>query len=202
LVTCAKRHLRRKKKSFLAKSRKNALSKFPKITSRTKKSGEAIGKYCNFRFREKRANESASNRSPTLRNLRRTKMIKNAAKIFLMLALALFGGLTSVLAQMDSDTTLDANIPFQFVVGKTTFPAGKYTIKPVDDSDDTANVIEISSADECELFSTPKMRVSITRRKNPKSFSTKSATTIFSRRSLSKAKTTEFRLKNQKWKRS
>ncbi|HEX8289084.1 MAG TPA: hypothetical protein VF556_13865 [Pyrinomonadaceae bacterium] len=74
-------------------------------------------------------------------------MIKNATKIFLTLALALFGGLTTAQAQMDSDTILDVNIPFQFVVANTTFPAGKYTIRPIDDSEDTPNVIEISSAD-------------------------------------------------------
>ena len=74
-------------------------------------------------------------------------MNKNATKFFLTLALVLFGGLTAAQAQMDSDTILDANIPFQFVVGRATFPAGKYTIKQMDDSEDTPNVIEISSAD-------------------------------------------------------
>jgi hypothetical protein len=74
-------------------------------------------------------------------------MIKNSTKIILTLALVLGGGLIAARAQMDSDTIIDANIPFQFVVGKATLPAGKYTIKQMDDSEDTPNVIEISSAD-------------------------------------------------------
>jgi len=73
-------------------------------------------------------------------------MIKYATQFFLTLALLLVGGLTAAQAQMDSDTTIDANIPFQFVVGTTTLPAGKYVIRQVDDSEDMPNVLEIRSA--------------------------------------------------------
>src|SRR5258708_40210762 len=40
---------------------------------------------------------------------------------------------------------LEANIPFQFHAGNTNLPAGKYTIRMLDDSDLT--VMEITSAD-------------------------------------------------------
>jgi len=73
-------------------------------------------------------------------------MIKYATQLFLTLALLVVGGLTAAQAQMDSDTTIDANIPFQFVVGTTTLPAGKYVIRQLDDSGNTPNVLEIRSA--------------------------------------------------------
>lgn len=73
-------------------------------------------------------------------------MIKYATQCFSTLALLLVGGLTAAQAQMDSNTILDANIPFQFVVGRTTLPAGKYVIRPIDESEDTPNVLEIRSA--------------------------------------------------------
>ncbi|HEX8265619.1 MAG TPA: hypothetical protein VF596_09455 [Pyrinomonadaceae bacterium] len=73
-------------------------------------------------------------------------MIKHATKIFLTLSILMVVGLTAAQAQIDSDTIIDTNIPFQFVVGNTTFPAGKYVIKPMDDSDDMPSVIEIQSA--------------------------------------------------------
>jgi len=40
---------------------------------------------------------------------------------------------------------LEANVPFEFHVGNSTLPAGKYVIQPLDDSDLT--VLEIRSAD-------------------------------------------------------
>src|ERR1043165_4092785 len=78
---------------------------------------------------------------------RRTIMIKYLTKFILIFSFLLIGGLTAAQAQMDSNTIIDANIPFQFVVGNTTFPAGKYVIRPIDDSEDTPNLIEIRSAD-------------------------------------------------------
>lgn len=73
-------------------------------------------------------------------------MIKYTTQFFLTLALLLIGGLTAAQAQMDSDTIIDANIPFQFVVGRTTLPAGKYVIRQIDDAETSSNVLEIRSA--------------------------------------------------------
>src|ERR1700741_4526799 len=73
-------------------------------------------------------------------------MIKYANKIFLILSLLIIGGVTAQ-AQLESDTMIDANIPFQFVVGNKTLPAGKYVIRPVDDSESATNAILIRSAD-------------------------------------------------------
>lgn len=48
-------------------------------------------------------------------------------------------------AQAQIMDRLEVNVPFEFHVGNSTLPAGKYTIQPVDDSDLT--VLEIRSAD-------------------------------------------------------
>ncbi len=61
--------------------------------------------------------------------------------IALIFALAIYPGKAH--AQIIGD--LEVNIPFQFHVGNTKLPAGKYVIRMLDDSDLT--VMEISSAD-------------------------------------------------------
>jgi hypothetical protein len=48
-------------------------------------------------------------------------------------------------AQIESDVTVNADIPYAFTVMDRTLPAGKYTIKVLDS--DEPNVLEISSAD-------------------------------------------------------
>lgn len=73
-------------------------------------------------------------------------MIKYANKIFLVLSLLIIGGVTAQ-AQIEPDTTIDANIPFQFVAGNKTLPAGKYVIRQVDDTENSPNSILIRSAD-------------------------------------------------------
>lgn len=46
-----------------------------------------------------------------------------------------FGLATSVSAQIPSHVTLQANVPFTFMVGNTGLPAGKYTVKVAHDND-------------------------------------------------------------------
>ena len=53
------------------------------------------------------------------------------------------GGLTAN-AQIYTDTTVEADIPFAFIVGTTTLPAGKYTIRTLDDT--SLNLLEIRSS--------------------------------------------------------
>jgi hypothetical protein len=67
-------------------------------------------------------------------------------KLFLALCLSLCLGAVAANAQIASDATVVANIPYVFVVGKTMLPAGKYTIKAADEYDDL-NLMVISSAD-------------------------------------------------------
>jgi hypothetical protein len=59
-------------------------------------------------------------------------MIRNLSKLFLTLCLLTVGGGIVANAQIDSDSIIEANVPFSFVVGKTTLPAGKYEIKGID----------------------------------------------------------------------
>ena len=68
--------------------------------------------------------------------------MRNLGKLFLALCLLTVGG--GIVANAQVDTQIVANVPFAFVVGDTTLPAGGYQIKTVDDAD--GNVLEIRSA--------------------------------------------------------
>lgn len=69
-----------------------------------------------------------------------------------------FGTAMAASAQIDSDATIEANIPYAFVVKDTQLPAGKYTIRVADQTD--PNVMEIRSADRhtAVFFETENMQ--------------------------------------------
>lgn len=71
--------------------------------------------------------------------------MRYVSKLFLSLCLTLVFGAVAANAQVESDVTIEANIPHAFVVEKTTLPAGKYTIKVADPNGDLS-VMEIRSA--------------------------------------------------------
>lgn len=71
-------------------------------------------------------------------------MIRHFSKMFLMLCLLVGIGASAAWAQTDNDTTVEANIPYTFVVGSTTLPAGKYIVRMPDSSE--PNVLEIRAA--------------------------------------------------------
>ena len=71
--------------------------------------------------------------------------MKYVSKLFLALCLSLGLGAVAANAQVESDVTIEANIPHSFVVEKTTLPAGKYMIKAADEFGDPS-VMEIRSA--------------------------------------------------------
>jgi hypothetical protein len=70
-------------------------------------------------------------------------MSRKLGKLFLALCLLTVGGGIVANAQIDSGVTIQANVPFAFVVGNTTLPAGKYDIKVLDG--ESANVLELRS---------------------------------------------------------
>ena len=72
--------------------------------------------------------------------------MRNASKLFLAFCLTLVFGAVAANAQVESDVTIEANIPHPFVVEKTTLPAGKYTIRLADPYNDL-NTMEIRGAD-------------------------------------------------------
>src|SRR6185436_322654 len=72
-------------------------------------------------------------------------MIRNLGKLVLALCLLTVGGGIVANAQIDSDSRIEGNVPFTFVVGHTTLPAGKYEIRGLDD--DTEGVLELRSVD-------------------------------------------------------
>ena len=71
--------------------------------------------------------------------------MRHVSKLFLALCLALGLGAVAASAQIESDMTVEGNIPHAFVVRDTTLPAGKYTIKVADDTE--PSLLEIRSAD-------------------------------------------------------
>src|ERR1700752_241450 len=71
-------------------------------------------------------------------------MTKNLGKLFLALCLLTVGGGVVANAQVDTVPQIEVNVPFAFVVGDTTLPAGKYEIRTIDDTAD--DVLEIRGA--------------------------------------------------------
>jgi uncharacterized DUF497 family protein len=61
------------------------------------------------------------------------------------LCLSLCFGAVAANAQIDTEVTVEANIPHPFVVEKTTLPAGRYMIKLADTHDNDLNTMEIRS---------------------------------------------------------
>jgi hypothetical protein len=70
--------------------------------------------------------------------------MKYISKLFLSLCLMMGLGAVAAHAQIETDATVEANIPQAFIVKDTTLPAGKYTIKVLDETD--PSVLEIRSA--------------------------------------------------------
>ena len=67
-----------------------------------------------------------------------------ARRLLIVCLLASVGAVTTK-AQIDSDMSVEADIPYAFVVRDTTLPAGKYIVKVLDDT--SLNLLEIRSAD-------------------------------------------------------
>lgn len=68
-------------------------------------------------------------------------MIRNVGKLLMLVCLLTVGGVVVANAQVDTVPQIEANVPFDFVVGDTKLPAGKYQIKTI--SDFASNVLEI-----------------------------------------------------------
>jgi hypothetical protein len=72
-------------------------------------------------------------------------MKKYLVSMLAILCLFVGIGVATASAQIDSDETIEANIPYAFVIGDRTLPAGKYTIKVSDDMN--LNLLVVRSAD-------------------------------------------------------
>jgi hypothetical protein len=71
--------------------------------------------------------------------------MRNLGKLFLALCLVTVVGGAVANAQVVSVPQVEANVPFDFVVGDTKLPAGKYQIAALDGTEN--RVLEIRSAD-------------------------------------------------------
>ena len=73
-------------------------------------------------------------------------MIRNSVKMLLTLCILTVGGGVVANAQIDADTHVQADVPFAFVVGNSTLPAGAYEIRRLDDVN--PKVLEIRNMNE------------------------------------------------------
>jgi hypothetical protein len=71
-----------------------------------------------------------------------------------ILCLLATSGVVTTRAQIDSGETIEAAIPFAFVVGNHTLPAGDYTIKVSDDTDLNLLVVRSTEGRTAAFFQT------------------------------------------------
>jgi hypothetical protein len=74
-------------------------------------------------------------------------------------------GVAITSAQIDSDVTIDADIPYAFVVGDKTLPAGKYTIRVSDDTNLNLMVVRSTDGRAAAFFQTQDTQADQARRR-------------------------------------
>jgi hypothetical protein len=70
-------------------------------------------------------------------------MTRNVGKLLMALCVLVVGGGVVANAQINSGRAITTNIPFDFMVGDTTLPAGKYELSRLDD--DIKSVLQLRS---------------------------------------------------------
>jgi hypothetical protein len=85
-------------------------------------------------------------------------MFNNLGKLFLTLCLLTVAGGVVANAHVDSDSRIQANIPFVFTVGDTTLPAGKYEIRTLDDASSDVLILRSADGDTSVIFVTENTR--------------------------------------------
>jgi hypothetical protein len=90
-------------------------------------------------------------------------MTKQALKNFTMLSLVLM--LTSVSVAAQSERSRITNIPFSFIVGGKTLPAGEYTVGPNRRDYDKVWLVQSRDGHASALFATMSVRASETQEK-------------------------------------
>lgn len=81
-----------------------------------------------------------------------------------ILCLLAGSGVVTTSAQIDGDNTIEAAIPYAFVVGNQTLPAGKYTIKVADDNNLNLFVVRSTDGRTAEFFQTHDVQANQTPR--------------------------------------
>ena len=90
-------------------------------------------------------------------------MKKQALKNFTMFSLLLI--LTAVSVAAQSERSKITNIPFSFIVGEKTFPAGDYTVEPNRRDYDKVWLVQSRDGHASVLFATMPVRASETQEK-------------------------------------
>jgi len=80
--------------------------------------------------------------------------MRNLGKLFLALCLATVVGGVVANAQVSSVPQIEANVPFDFVVGDTRLPAGKYQITAVDENSNKVLEIRSTNSRTAVMFDT------------------------------------------------
>ena len=91
-------------------------------------------------------------------------MTRNAGKFLLIVSLLVAGGQGIASAQI-GDTTIEANITHDFIVGTTTLPAGKYEIKSLYETDPNSFEIRSANGHAVAVFETHSAQANRTPRK-------------------------------------
>jgi hypothetical protein len=81
-----------------------------------------------------------------------------------ILCLLAGSGVVTTNAQIDGDNTIEADIPYAFVVGDKTLPAGKYTIKLADDTNLNLFVVRSTDGRTAAFFPTQDVQANQTPR--------------------------------------
>ena len=83
-------------------------------------------------------------------------MFNNTIKILFMLSFLLVGGFIVANAQIENGETLRVDVSHPFVVRNKTFPAGKYTITPIEEADGSNHLLKLQAQNgkESAVFDT------------------------------------------------
>jgi hypothetical protein len=84
----------------------------------------------------------------------RDSMKKYLVSGLAILCLLAGSGVVTTSAQIDSDRTIEATIPYAFVVGNDTLPAGQYTIRLSDDTNLNLFVVRSTNGRTAAFFQT------------------------------------------------
>jgi hypothetical protein len=86
----------------------------------------------------------------------KTQMIKGFAMLTLILTMAVA---TAVVSNAQSSVRVKANVPFEFIVGDQTLPAGSYSVSPAVNSGDALKIQNNNEAITTLRLTTPMRRM-------------------------------------------
>ena len=83
-------------------------------------------------------------------------MVRNIGQLLMLICLLTVGGVVAN-AQVSAVPQIEANVPFDFVVGDTKLPAGKYEIRAIDETSNSVLEIHSVNTRTAVLFDTGEL---------------------------------------------